>query len=92
MSEQRLIGSRHLLFLDEAQREGVERESDRPDYPPLSSEEMRVLKGVAAGLYLSLSSVAWAFYNQSRGQKDAFRKVLEILSAGRLKPLTRANP
>jgi hypothetical protein len=91
MSEQRLIGSRHLLFLDEAIKDGVEKESDRPDYPPLSSEERRVLKVIANGLYISESAIQWGYHNAQRGQRDAFRRILEILSAGRLKPLTRAR-
>jgi hypothetical protein len=62
-----------------------EPDPNKPDYPPLSAEERRVLKVVANGLYLSESAVQWSYWNSQQGDKDGWRRVLEILSAGKLK-------
>lgn len=53
----------------------------RPDYPPISTEERRILKVVANGLYLSESSIQWAYWNSQRGDKEAWRRVLDILAS-----------
>lgn len=80
-----LLGQRNYLFLDEAQRSGQERTDSRPDYPPLSSEERRIADLFAAGLFLSKSSCQWALYNFSRGDKQAFRRILAILAGKQVK-------
>jgi hypothetical protein len=57
-----------------------EPDPDHPDYPPVTEGEAAVLDVIAAGLYLSKSSVYWAYWNAARrGQKDSFRKILAIL-------------
>jgi hypothetical protein len=57
----------------------AEPDPNRPDYPPISTEERRILKVVANGLYLSESLVQWSYYNSQKGDKDAWRKALQIL-------------
>lgn len=79
MSDQLLIGERHLLFLDEAQEKGVERETGSA-YPPLSSQERTVLSVVAHGLFLSESSIQWAYANYLKGDKRAFDRIMAILA------------
>lgn len=90
MSAPKLLGERHILFLDEQIARGIEVDTGAA-YPPLTVEERRVIKVIANGLYLSESSLQWGFWNAQHGGKDAFRKVLEVLSCGRLKPLTPAG-
>ena len=79
------------LYLDEFQRLGVEGREHGETYPTLTAAERAVCDTIAAGLYLSKSSIQWAYFNASRKQeRDAFRRILEILSAGRLKSIVRA--
>lgn len=79
MSDQLLIGERHLLFLDEAIEKGVERDTGAA-YPPLSSQERTVLSVVAHGLFLSESSVQWAYANSLKGDQRAWERILKILA------------
>lgn len=72
------------LYLDEFQALGVEGREHADAYPSLTAEERRICDVIAAGLYLSKSSIQWAFFNAQKGDKDAFRRVLGILS---LKPV-----
>ena len=83
MTEPKLIGDRHLLFLDEAQARGVEKSSDKPDYPNLSPDERRVCDTIAEGLFLSKSLVQWAYFNARQdprnGRGDAFKRMRELV-------------
>ena len=81
MSEPKLIGERNFLFLDEAVKRGVERELP-PAYPSLTQAERDVLKVMANALYISESAIQWLYFNAKRGNKDAGRRVLDVL-AGR---------
>lgn len=82
------------LYLDERQAMGVEFAGARPEYPDLTPEEKRVCNVIAKGLFLSMSSIQWAYWHKQYGtisaQKDAFNGILKILHGGPLKPLMRA--
>ena len=57
-----------------------EPDPNRPDYPPLKAEEVRVLKVIANTLFISESAIQWMYCNAQRGDKDAGRKVLAVLA------------
>jgi hypothetical protein len=65
------------LYLDEALGLGLN-EGSR-GYPPLSKEEMRILTIVAQNLFVSVSSMAWAFYEAQRGKSDSFKAIRDKL-------------
>lgn len=77
------------LYLDQFQALGVEGREHGDTYPPLSAEERRILKGVSEGLFLSRSSVEWAWYRAQQGEKRAWDHVLSVLASKPVK-LVRA--
>ncbi len=64
--------------------------NDRDTYPPISREEARVCDAFAAGLFVSKSLAQWSYHGLKQGRRDAFKRLLEILSAGKLRPIVRA--
>jgi len=72
------------LFLDEALNLGVAGSANE-SYPPLSVEERRVLKIIAENLFLSQSSLCWAFYEAQHGGSDGFKRIRDKL----LSPLVK---
>ena len=78
------------LFYDEALALGLAA-STGDAYPPISQDEKRLCHAFAKGLYLSESLVQWSLYRWRQNQdRSGFDRILQILSAGRLKRLTPA--
>lgn len=79
------------LYLDDRQSMGVDfGNGERPDYPILTAEEERIANVFAAGLFVSKSAIQWALRGALDGDKDSFRYILNLLSGGKLRRLTRA--
>ena len=57
-----MSGPTQTLYLDERQVADLTLNDDRPDYPPLTAEERRILKVVAEGICVSQSELQWCFY------------------------------
>jgi hypothetical protein len=73
-------GTTGALYLDEFQVLGVEGREHADTYPPLTVSERNVCDVIAAGLYLSKSSIQWAYFRAVvKKEKDAFRHILGIL-------------
>ena len=77
------------LYLDQRQAMGIDFGGSERGYPDLDDHERRVLDVVASGLFISKSSIQWAYHDALRGDKNAFRSVLKILSGGPLRGLKK---
>ena len=84
-------GPTGALYLDQFQALGIEGREHAETYPPLTASERVTCDAFAAGLYLSKSLVQWSLYRWRQNQdRSGFDRILQILSAGRLKRLTPA--
>lgn len=67
------------LFLDERQAAGMAIDTERAPYPTLKTEEHVVLRVVSQQLFLSHSSVEWAYFNSKSGDNSGWKKIRERL-------------
>ena len=79
------------LFLDEALQLGVKAVVGAP-YPPMTSQERFTLEDCAAGLCLSLSSLAWAWHQGRKGNDDGWRRIRRRLLSKPVAAIFGGNP
>lgn len=73
-----------VISYDDCAAEGFQRVRDR-GYPPISKETAAVLKIVAENLFITETSLQWAWFDASRGKSDSFKAIRDRLMS---KPVT----
>ena len=84
-----MSGATGRLYLDQLQALGVEGSGESRGYPPIDRTIAAVLKVVALNLFITESSLQWAFYDAVCGKSDSFRTIRERLLSPPVRMVTK---